>query len=60
MFACRYSKRTMSTYLYWIKYFILFNKKQHPRDLGDIDIERFLTFLAVEGNVSAATQALAL
>lgn len=56
----RYSKRTISTYLYWIKYFIVFNGKQHPKDLDDRDIVRFLTYLAVERTVSAATQAIAL
>ena len=56
----RYSKRTISTYLYWIKYFIVFNHKQHPTELGDAAIELFLTHLAVDRNVSAATQAIAL
>ena len=60
MLSKRYSRRTVKTYLYWIKYFILFNDKQHPSDLGDKEIERFLTFLAVERRVSAATQAIAL
>jgi|GEM_PF-4753822 len=39
-----YSKRTIAAYLYWIKYFIVFCGKQHPRELGSVDIERFLTF----------------
>lgn len=56
----RYSQRTISTYLYWIKLFILFNGKQHPTVLRDEHIVRFLTFLATERNVSAGTQALAL
>ncbi|PCJ31265.1 MAG: integrase [Gammaproteobacteria bacterium] len=60
MIARRYSRRTISTYLYWMKYFIVFNNKQHPSDLGNVDIERFLTFLAVDRHVSAATQAIAL
>ena len=47
MIARRYSRRTISTYLYWMKYFIVFNNKQHPSDLGNVDIERFLTFLAL-------------
>jgi len=46
--------------MHWMKYFILFNNKQHPSELGDMDIERFLTFLAVERNVSASTQKIAL
>lgn len=56
----RYSRRTISTYLYWIKYFILYSGKRHPSRLHDDDIIRFLTFLAVERDVSAGTQALAL
>lgn len=55
-----YSKRTISTYLYWIKYFILFCDKQHPTTLDAADIERFLTFLAVERTVSPNTQSLVL
>jgi integron integrase len=56
----RYSRRTIDSYLYWIKLFILFSGKQHPSVLGDAHIKRFLTFLATEKNVSANTQALAL
>ncbi|MBR9828753.1 MAG: tyrosine-type recombinase/integrase [Oceanospirillales bacterium] len=56
----RYSRRTISTYLYWIKYFILYSGKRHPSQLHDEDIIRFLTFLATDRNVAAATQALAL
>lgn len=60
MLVQRYSRRTISTYLHWIKYFILFSGKRHPCHLHDEDIIRFLTFLAVERNVSAGTQSLAL
>jgi integrase len=60
MLVQRYSRRTISTYLYWIKYFILYSGKRHPSQLHDEDIIRFLTFLAVERNVSAGTQTLAL
>lgn len=55
-----YSKRTISTYLYWIKYFIVYSGKQHPSQLGASHVERFLTFLAVERNVSASTQSIVL
>jgi len=55
-----YSKRTIQAYLYWCKYFIVFCGKQHPKELGAADIERFLTYLAVERKVSPGTQALAL
>jgi integron integrase len=56
----RYSRRTIDSYLYWIKFFILFNGKQHPSVLDDEAIKRFLTFLATDRNVAASTQALAL
>lgn len=55
-----YSPRTIETYLYWIKYFIHFHNKRHPQKMGDLEIERFLSFLAVERRVSIATQKLAL
>ena len=36
--------------------FIIFYNKRHPKDMGVPEIEEFLTHLAVEGNVAAATQ----
>jgi len=56
----RYSPRTIEAYLYWIKYYIHFQNKRHPRQMGDREVEQFLTFLAVERRVSVATQRLAL
>ena len=55
-----YSKRTIQSYCYWIKYFIVFSGKQHPEKLGPVDVERFLTWLAVKRDVAPGTQALAL
>ena len=54
-----YSIRTEDTYLHWIKRYIYFHGKRHPKDLGARDIEAFLTNLAVVGKVAAATQNLA-
>ena len=51
-----YSLRTEHTYLGWIKRFILFHKKRHPREMGAEEITRYLTHLAVNGRVSASTQ----
>lgn len=51
-----YSIRTETQYVQWIRRFILFHGKRHPRDLGASEVEAFLTHLAVEGNVAAATQ----
>lgn len=56
----RYTKRTIDTYLYWIKYFILFNQKRHPADMHDFEVEQFLTYLAVDKTVAIATQKIAL
>ena len=51
-----YSIRTEESYVGWIKRFILFNAKRHPKDMGADEITRFLTHLAVNGRVAAATQ----
>lgn len=50
------SRRTESAYVGWIRRFILFHGKRHPRDLGAPEIERFLTHLVVTRGVGAATQ----
>lgn len=60
MMARRYSKRTISTYITWIRSYIVFCNKQHPSLLGKHDVERYLTYLAVDRTVSASTQSLAL
>jgi integron integrase len=60
MQARRYAKRTIETYLYWIKFFILFHKKQHPSLLAEAEVEAFLSWLAVERRVAFKTQATAL
>lgn len=54
--AKHYSLRTERAYLAWIRRFILFNDKRHPSEMSAPDVERFLTHLAVEGRVAAATQ----
>ena len=51
-----YSIRTEATYCDWIRRYILFHDKKHPKDMGAAEIERFLTHLAVVGNVAASTQ----
>jgi len=54
-----YSIRTEGTYIGWIKRYIFFHDKRHPKDMGAEEIEAFLTHLAVAGKVSASTQNLA-
>jgi integron integrase len=51
-----YSLRTEDTYLHWIKRFILFHGKRHPAEMGEAEIGQFLSALAVDHHVSAATQ----
>lgn len=51
-----YSLRTEETYLDWVRRFILFSGKRHPRDMGAPEITAFLTHLAVVGQVAASTQ----
>ncbi len=51
-----YAYRTEQSYADWIKRYILFHKKRHPKDMGRAEVEAFLTHLAVEGNVAASTQ----
>jgi site-specific recombinase XerD len=50
------SIRTETSYVQWVKRFILFHGKRHPKELGAAEVEAFLTHLAVAGNVSASTQ----
>jgi len=51
-----YSYRTEETYISWVRQFILFHKKRHPREMGVDEINAFITHLANEKNVAASTQ----
>ncbi|TVT74362.1 MAG: integron integrase [Denitromonas halophila] len=51
-----YSIRTEQAYVDWIKRYIIFHGKNHPRDMGAAEVEAFLTALAVQRHVAAATQ----
>ncbi|MCP4203968.1 MAG: integron integrase [bacterium] len=50
------SPRTEQAYVRWIRRFILFHEKRHPKEMGEQEISLFLTHLAVEKKVAAATQ----
>ena len=52
----QYSYRTEKSYIGWIRRFILFHGKRHPREKGAREIEAFLSHLAVNRNVASATQ----
>lgn len=60
MLVRHYSKRTIDSYLYWIRYYIRFNGMRHPTELGPLQVMSFLTFLADQRLVSVATQKIAL
>jgi len=56
----RYAKRTIESYLYWIKAYINFNKKKHPQACHDKEVESFLSYLVNALNVAPKTQGVAL
>jgi integron integrase len=51
-----YSLHTEKAYLGWIRRFIRFHGRRHPRELGAPEITAFLSWLATDGKVSASTQ----
>lgn len=51
-----YAYSTEKTYVQWILRYIRFNDRRHPKDMGKFEIERFLSHLAINRNVSASTQ----
>jgi integrase len=54
--ARHYSIRTEATYLRWIRDFIIFHRKRHPKDMGAPEVRDYLSHLAVKRNVAASTQ----
>ena len=54
--ARHYSIRTEDTYLRWIRDFILFHGKRHPKEMGVGEVRAYLSYLAVRRNVAASTQ----
>lgn len=51
---------TEKTYIHWIRSYIRFHGNRHPRELGAVDVDRYLSWLAVSRRVSPGTQAIAL
>ena len=52
----RYSARTETAYVFWIRRFIVENGRRHPSDLGEAEVARFLSSLALKDQVAASTQ----
>jgi len=54
--ARHYSQRTAKVYRVWVKRFVYFHGLRHPTEMGEPEINAFLTHLAVADKVSASTQ----
>lgn len=54
--AKHYSYKTEQSYINWMKRYVLFHNKRHPKEMGEAEINQFLTHLAVNENVAASTQ----
>ncbi|MFV8819551.1 integron integrase [Haliea sp. E17] len=55
-----YSYQTEKTYMHWIKRFIYFHHKAHPRTMGAEHINQFLSHLGCQRDCSPGTQRIAL
>lgn len=55
-----YSLRTEKTYIHWIRRYIYFINKRHPKDAGPKEVEAFLSWLANHQHVAVNTQKVAL
>jgi site-specific recombinase XerD len=55
-----YSLKTEKSYVYYIRDYILFHNKRHPKDMGADEIRNYLSYLAVNQNVASSTQNVAL
>jgi hypothetical protein len=51
-----YSLSTEESYVTWIKRYIFYHNKRHPKEMGGGEIAAYLTHLAVDKNVAASTQ----
>jgi len=51
-----YSPKTEESYCGWVRRFILFHNKKHPKKLGEKEIKQYINHLAVKQNLAAATQ----
>jgi integron integrase len=51
-----YARRTVTSYEQWLRRFLRFHQMRHPRQMGEAEINAFLSHLATEQRVSASTQ----
>src|SRR3990167_4096792 len=54
-----YSLRTEEAYVYWVKFFVRWHMRnaqaRHPRDMGSVEVQQFLSMLTTQRNVSVST-----
>ena len=55
-----FSLSTERAYVGWIRRFILFHHKKHPKEMAETEIREFISHLAVNARISASTQTVAL
>jgi integron integrase len=51
-----YSARTEEAYVHWIRRYVVFHGKRHPREMGTREVTEFLSYLAIDAQVAATTQ----
>ncbi len=51
-----YSPKTEQSYVHWIRRYILFHNKRHPKEMGGEELSQFLNYLVNKENVAASTQ----
>jgi len=51
-----YSIKTEKSYCYWVRQYIYYHNKKHPKDMGGDEIRQFLNHLAINKNVASSTQ----
>ena len=51
-----YSIRTEKSYIGWIRRYIIFHNKRHPKEMTEVEVMQFINSLVTQGNVSASTQ----
>jgi integron integrase len=52
----QYSPRTEKTYLKWVREYILFHNKRHPKEMGPVEIKQFITHLVTQRDAAESTQ----
>ncbi|MDA3941039.1 MAG: phage integrase N-terminal SAM-like domain-containing protein [Spirochaetia bacterium] len=51
-----YSLQTEQSYIQWVRRYIYFHNKRHPDEMGSLDVQKFLSYIAVDQHVSVSTQ----